>query len=431
MPYPKDTMTIQVNNGTAATTVTINRSNTMALANKIAEELGNTLYDIQIVPYCPNPYILTIGSNNTFIADSNDLVGYSATSGIVVLPVYEGSVEFGSLLGAGAIEAGDVIYDHVVKPSSGVLNAKIESQCTKLRILDQFGTSIAEWNPLSIGAVTSVHLWMTLKPLQTTISMVPIYRAGTLYQFNETAPIEGKDRRGCISRSSFSLPRISDAWVQFSQNNINFNNIFNRQLDTQTRQYEIQNELADRVGSLDVLSAGLTGANGGVGNFSGLGNILGPVGNAISMGLGGAVAAGASTEGFNIDRAARYEQTELALSLAKDVHAMNVANIKARPDTLTKIGVFETLTDDYFVLEVYTSTDAEKQWFKDYLRYHGCTINHISTFRTEADKIINQPGGDQFVTSFVRGTLLRCNLEDSHTANELMTELIKGVYIAL
>lgn len=431
MPYPKHELTIHVNEGSTANIFTVNKTNTMALANNIAEALGDALYDIQLIPYCPNPYLMFLEDNDVFVANANDLVGYSDKSGIVVLPVYNSHIEFGSYGGVGSILAGGVISNHIVNPEDGLLNAKIESQCTKLRVLDQFGSAIAEWNPLSIGYIEAVKIAMTLKPLQTTVSLVPIYQAGALYKFDETSPIEGEDRRGCISRSSFSLPRISDAWVQFSQNNINFNNMFNRQLDTQTRQYEIQNQLADKAGSLNVFSAALSGANGGVGNFAGLGNILGPIGNIMSMGLGGLVAAGASTEGLNIDRAARYEQTELALNLAKDTHAMEIANIKARPDTLSKIGVFDVLTDDYFVLEVYTCTDAEKQWFKDYLRYHGCTINHISTFRTEADKIINQPGGDQFVSSFVRGTLLRCNLEDSHTANELMTELMKGVYIAL
>jgi hypothetical protein len=178
------------------------------------------------------------------------------------------------------------------------------------------------------------------------------------------------------------------------------------------------------------MSGSSQGSAFGGGLLGGAGGIYGALGKGAGAVFGGTLMAGASMEGFNIDRAARYEQTDLALTLTRDVHAMQVGNIKARPDTLSRVGIFEALTDTCFILEIYTCTAAEKEWFKDYLKYHGCTINHISTMATEVDKITSQTS-ENFVTDFVRGNLLRCNLDDPHMANELSIELMKGVYIKL
>lgn len=77
----------------------------------------------------------------------------------------------------------------------------------------------------------------------------------------------------------------------------------------------------------------------------------------------------------------RARQAE-TLNYKKDMFNMNIENIRAQPNTLTKVSSY-CVDNEYFpILEVYDCTDVEKDAFKMKIKYNGMTINRIGVLNT-------------------------------------------------
>lgn len=113
-------------------------------------------------------------------------------------------------------------------------------------------------------------------------------------------------------------------------------------------------------------------------------------------------------------------QQQEARSYAVDNFNYAMGNIQALPYGLTKSSALTYNNKLFPILEYYSCTDEEKEALKNKLKYDGMTVMRIGTIN---DLTTN---GD----TLVRGSIIRLNItDDNHMANEIYSEIIKGVYL--
>ena len=110
-----------------------------------------------------------------------------------------------------------------------------------------------------------------------------------------------------------------------------------------------------------------------------------------------------------------------ALDFSRDNFGFQLGNIKALPNTLNKVSSIVANSKLFPFVEYYTCTDEEKKAFDDKLKYNGMTIGrigHILDFK------------HQDAQTYVKGQIIRLEGNfDTHEANEIANEFMKGWYI--
>lgn len=373
-----------------------------SVVNEIIEQLGDRLYDAQLLPYSPfgDEYADSeyYSGANIPVSSGINLVNYKEAEQeapeVEILPIIACTSDHSTH---------QTILPNPTTPSNISTNLlkKIVDQMYLFRITDAFGGSIFEYNVAKNNMEYRCIIEQTLKPFQPLVFVRPVYSQSGLYGSSD------EEKRGMISRGPYTLPRMSDAWVNYAQNNINYQKSFNRSIESLEFSHALQ-----RVGGLTQMVGGASSAA-----ITGLA-IGGPAGAAVS----GAASLAGGVADFAMSSLAMSE----AVDRAKDQFEYQLGNIKARPDCIASLSVFDAISSKAPVFEWYCASDSEIEWFKAHLRMHGCTIDRIGTF---AEAVTNVLQNTNDISRFVQGTLLRCNVPDPHMANELASELMKGVYV--
>ena len=362
----------------------LNSEISLLVAQNISEKWGATLYDLQLLPYCPLPELLSDpgtsdmsivnlrnGADFTLIKDSNNK--------IMSMIVFPNNSSFSTKIKLqNPIKIGDV---------------KVESECDVYRLCSPNYQGVFEFNAAKNNGISYFDVDCTYLPYNPYIHIAPNF--GGLYgkDFDDT--------RGLICSGDFSLARITDAWTNYQLQNKNYMASFNRQIQNM----EVQNKY-NRIN--DILGAGVgTLAGGAVG--AKMGGVVGGV-------IGGATALGAGIGDVIINEKLREEN----MDYTKDMFGYQLGNIKAVPDSLSKTTAY-TKNNKYFpFLEYYTCTEEEKNALKNKLKYNGMTVMAIGTISEYLKP----------EESYIKGRLIRLEGDyDNHYVNELSQELYKGVYI--
>ena len=172
---------------------TLDELGALNLAASLARDLGNNLYDIQLLPYCPATdmingygYIdvtgLTEGTDFTGIKDSNNTYFE-----IILYPSYS-NFSFD-------------ITKTINLPAS-IVERKVEGQCNNYRLCSPNYAAMFDFNLLKTGSIKKFNVDCTYKPYSPYIHVNPDF--GNLYgqDFN--------DVRGLICQGDFSLPIVTD-----------------------------------------------------------------------------------------------------------------------------------------------------------------------------------------------------------------------------
>lgn len=389
----------------------INKETALRIANEIAIQLADKLYDIQLLPYNPSweyglriytysepyffylpiaPYVLSFideeGTDPTDITFSYILNGNDEKISAILFPnVSNFTVTINKTLTA-------------------TDNAKIESQCNFYRLCSPNYNGVFEFNLAKNGmSVDSFLIDCTYKPFNPLIRIQPSFKG--LYGTSFT------DGRGLICGGDFSLPIIKDAWITYQQNNKNFASMFARDienLDVAQRQEKIKEAVT--LGS-GVVGGGAAGAVGG----AKIGGVYGAIaGAAAGTAIGGIGAA--------IDAQLGGERRAEAKDYAIDRFNMNLGNIKALPQTLARNSSFTTINKIFPFLEYYSCTQEEKDALQRKITYDGMTVGRID-FITNFTSLT--------ASNYFKGQLIRAEglEEDTHYINALYDEIAKGVYI--
>lgn len=387
--------TFKFNNGT--TTITCSKLAAMSVAADIATKPNNVVYDIQLLPYCPfeiddTTYISTQPHQYSYIIGANE------TKVGVIFNVTSSTRNF-------TIAAPKTPY---LQPT----NLKLASCTTFARLVSPNYNGEFQFTPARNQGVSYFTVDLTLKPFQPYIHVAPAW--GGLYGTNYG------DARGLICGGDFSLPRTSDAWQNYQLNNKNYQEIFNRQIENMETNYNVAREQE----FWNVLAGTGTGMAAG----AGAGFMIG--------GFPGA-AVGASTgllSGYAglRDRELNEQLRGEALDYTHDQFRFNLGNIKARPNTLTKVGALNANNKLWPIVEIWTCTEAEQKAVAAKIALNGMNVGIVDTLGTWIGNNWTATVGTTTYNTqnYIKAKLVRVEgiNDESHYMRALANELNQGVY---
>ena len=362
-----------------------NKEAGLAAATAIASTLGDaTLYDLQLLPYCPIRNLI----------NSNDEIDYSSESkGIIDIYITQGSV---SESVSKMFFCDSNTFSLNIPLSLKVDNYKVENECNSYRLCSPNYNGVFEFNLAKNGGLDYIEVDCTYKPYNPYIKLNPNFKRLYGSDFN--------DARGLICGGDFSVDRISSAWANYQLSNKNYQNIFDREVQS----IELQNKYA-RVQDIGNITGGSLGSGlmtGGISQLPGVG---------IAVGAASAIAGGVDAY---INDKLRKDQ----LDKTKDLFNYNLQNIQALPYSLAKSSSFNINSKYVPFLEFYTCTEEEKQTLLDKIKWQGMTIMRTGYI----PDYLNTNSDETYIEASPIRLLIK---EDAHTAQEIAKELSMGVYI--
>lgn len=363
----------------------------LSLSQQIALKMTRSnIYDLQILPYCP---ILNLESATVLNADYSLIVD---GDGEEVDRMYYPRKSSGTFFI-------DVSLQIKNRFDNATLNIKLSNECDIYRLCSPNYNSAYEFSVAKNGGVDGFRIDFTYRPISPYIHVAPIFK--NLYGG------DFEDARGLICGGDFSIDMISSAWENYQVNNKNFQNIFN----TQIKSMDIQHKYG-------MMESGIGAISGAIGAGAGVGLLTGNVG----LGIGaGAVSLGAGIADQFI-ASSKYKETK---DISIEQFNYSLGNIKAIPNTLSKISAYN-INNKYFpFIEYYSCTDEEIVIYKNKIDFNSYILMKIGTINDLInDGLLIYKNNDG--NTFVKGEIIRINLiEDDHMQNEIYNELLKGVYL--
>lgn len=407
---PYDVFAIPYSDNFKFNNITCSKTIAMSVAMGIATDYAGagTLYDIQLLPYCP----FGIDSNTYTSTDTKEF-SYIKTTG-------NSSTNVGVIFNVSSVSR----QTFTVPLSIPVTDVKVDNETKFCRLVSPDFSSIYEFSPAKNRGVDYIKIDMTLKPFQPYIHLAPNFKGLNGADFD--------DARGLICAGNFSLPIVTDQWKTYQLQNINYEKMFNRQIQNMEVNNSIQREQerwAVAAGTLQGAAAG-----GIVGNTFGL----------TGAGIGGAASGVASLVGGLRDLGLNEQLRRETMSYTKDMHNLQMQNIQALPNSLSKVDAFNQQNKCFPFVEIYDCTDEEKLNLCNKIKYTGMTVNRVGKLIDYVDywSYPSQAGGDDkwVLVSFpyIKGQLILSSgidyvedwniHEDNHFINALAQEISKGVY---
>ena len=287
-------------------------------------------------------------------------------------------------------------------------SVKVESQCNKYRIVSPNYQGSFDFNVAKNGGSVPYFIAeCTYKPYTPYIKVVPYFSPLGLYGINYG------DNRGLICGGDFSLSRFTSAWESFQLNNKNYQNIFNREIQSLDLEQSIDMRNQIIGASVGTITGGAAGAaSGAMASGSWIGAIVGGVVGTAGSAMGGAI---------DTDTLAVQQRNQKGIAI--DKYNYQLGNIKALPYTLTKVGAFDINSKIWPFLEYYTCTDEEKEALENKILYESMTVMRIDLFGSYWGAF---DGPRYFKGELIRNTEIA---EDNHIFEAIYAELLKGVYI--
>lgn len=396
IPYPDEDQVFKVvhtldDQGEENSAISITRDTAISVAKAIMRQGGATVYDFQLLPYCPlaDSWLLDVSSGDRPLfdlqGDDPDVGGYTVVGDKCAI-----------------FEVTNPSFSFNIDVSININNVKVENQLDMYRLCSPNYAAMFEFNAAKNGGVQYFNVDCCYKPYTPYIHVNPNF--GGLYGQDYNDP------RGLICSGDFSLSSIQDAFVNYELNNKNYQSIFNRSVENMEVQHKYAKQQEGWQVATGTIQGGVSGATTGALVGGGWGALIGGItGSATSL------AGGIADIYYNNKLRAE------ALDYTKDMYGFNLENIKAMPNTLTKVSAFNGNNKIYPVLEYYTCTEVEREAFKNKIKYNGMTVGVI-------DKIENYL---QVEPTYIKGKIIRLeNLEeDFHIAKVISDEIYKGVFI--
>lgn len=348
---------------TSSYTVYCTKTSALSIVTAAMKDSGGFIYDAQIVPYfyyndrlqadidgTPQIFMDGFGDGEYKLIKNND----DNVSCMFFIP--RSSFTFQNLASPSVL----VSY-------KDALTKKIDNQTLSYRFCSPNYASVFEFSPAKNDGYRGYNVSCTLKPGTPYIRVCPIFEG--IYDKNYSG-----EQRGLILSGDFSITRVDSAYTSYLNNNKNYELMFNREIENLTTTNTLDMNRAKWQATFGALTGTITAAAGG----AIAGSSMGPVGAIVGgAAAGGATAAASIVGGVKDVEDMRARQAE-TLNYKKDMFNMSIENIRAQPNTLTKVSSY-CVDNEYFpILEVYDCTDVEKDAFKMKIKYNGMTINRIS-----------------------------------------------------
>lgn len=299
-------------------------------------------------------------------------------------------------------------------------NIKLASETELWRITSPNGVGNFEFNPYKNNGFSIVEIDCTLKPINPYIKINPLFNPNGLYGGDYN------DFRGLICNGDFSLSLLSSEWQTYQQQNKNFQAVFDREIQSM----EFKNKLGKTQDIASAIAGSFTGIASGALTGAVVGGGIGAIPGAI---VGGIASAAGGIADVSINEQLRNE----ALDYTKDMFGLNLGNIKARANTLTKSTSYN-INNKYFpYIEFFTCTEEEKRALANKIAYNGMSLGIIGKMTDYINNFWSY--GDIESQGYIKGQLIKLEFpinhkkqlhsEDFHVINAISNELYKGVYI--
>ena len=372
------------------------KAQAISFAQGIAEKLSNQyLIDLQVLPYHPDPTNIKLesrpwGPTLKFIMQGDDPT-------------------FNLITKADKSAAGVITW---ATKSSGTkniwnpiatTNKKLDNQTRFYRLCSPNWNGQFEFTPEMVGDKLSYfNVDYTYLPYQPYIHVAPIFEKGSMYGDDYN------DARGLICGGDFSITYLSDRWAEYKVQNKNYENIFLRQIQNM--------EVQHKYGMIDAAIGAAVGTAGGALTGATLGK-AGGIAGGIASALGGAA-----------DLAIKQSLHNEAVDFAKDNFQMQIENIQALPDSISKVTAINENNKVYPVLECYDCTEKEKTALANKIRYNGMTVGIIGTISEYINNSWSYNGIHD--KGYLKGYFIQIPKlsNDYHLVSTISEEFNKGVY---
>ena len=363
------------------------------IATGISTSAGDaTVLDVQLLPYCPIREIV--------VDDEEGVVDYSSLTRAAQVQDIKNEAD---AVISKMFWCTDNSFSFQIPLKLEVDDYKIENETTTYRLCSPNYNGLFEFNLAKNGGLDWIEVNCSYKPQTPYIQLNPNFKK--LYGQNATAGLSAgdyNDQRGLICGGDFSLPNVSDAWANYQMQNKNYQNIFDREIQSM----EISNKY-QRVSDWMNLVSGTAKSGMAIGSLSN------PVAGGISAGINLATGIASNIMSDKL----RDEQ----LNLKKDLFNYNLQNVQALPQSVSKTAAFNINSKYVPFLEKYTCTEEEKNALRDKLKWQGMTVMRTGQIQ---DYVWDDD-------TYIEAMPLRLNNlgEDTHTAQAIAQELNMGTYI--
>lgn len=394
MPYGDISVSNTV--GGVTTTVTTDKDINLSVAMKFsASNSSGKLYDFQILPFCPLPDEFINSNGSISVTDNSNITDNST----LTKTVGGDTTTIGFIF---SVPSASFTRRITLETPITVDNPKLRSITDMWRLSSPNYASSFEFSVAKNEGLTGFNVRCTYMPINPYIRVAPIWGGlyGTFFEENV---------RGLICGGDYSMARIADAWVNYQEQNKNFEAIFNRQIDNMDvmRGYE-RVEQAVNIG-VGTLGAGAIG-----------GKAFGPIGAAVGAAgsLGAGIADYAISEG-------RFRENK---SYATDMHNLQLGNVQAMPRTLSRTTAFNVDNRYFPILTLYRCTSDEIVAVVNFIKNRSMSLGVI-------DRPINYINNTWSFASteargFIQGSIININsVRDTHFVDELNSEFQRGVYL--
>lgn len=363
--------------------ISISKDMAIRIASAIATQLDGFVYDIQILPYCPAREIITsVTYINPTTKFERKYEAFACGRGICdfavdgqgndVFPIIYTANDSGTFYRQTElsyyvgydISANPIILTYQKDESlnikelsfAGGFDSKIKDITELWRLVSpNWQGSAFEFSPQRNGGVDSFRVDFTYRPNSPFIIVRPTFSGLYGDDFG--------DDRGLVCGGDYSMPRTSSEWASYQLRNINYENIFSRQMHTMDLQVSEQ-RLNQIMGVIGGVAQGTSkGITAGMATGGPVGAVVGGV-----VGMGSAIGGGIAD--YRISENLRKDQ----LSSARDLHRMSLENIQARPESLARGGYQIAINRDFPTLEYYKAPKEEEKAIRDNINYGGMTI---------------------------------------------------------
>lgn len=358
------------------------------------------IYDVQLLPYCPIRECIQVdGTFDIQAANHYEIKSYkedkSYDTGTVV-----GTLLFGT--------RSNFTLD--ISSPIALENKKIQANCDLYRLCSPNYSGLFEFNVAKNDGVEFFNVDCTYKPYNPYIHLNPNFK--NMYGY------DANDMRGLVCGGDFSLANITDSWRTYELNNKNYQNIFDRNIQSM----ELRNNIQDNRDVFNAITGTIVGGAAGA--------LTGAKGGAPGAVTGGIIGTAASLAGGIADVSTSRTLRKDALDLTKDLFGYQLGNIQALPYSLAKTSAFTANNKLWPFVEYYSCTVTEKLALANKVAYNGMTVMRIGTM----DEFIGNTWSYQDIVAknYIKGQLIRFNDdsgEDYHVVNSIADELYKGVYI--
>lgn len=347
------------------------------IAQAICQSYGSASYDIQIVPFNPiQGTILADGSINFYGFDTHEI--YNSNNQVIGHYVMCPSADLKLLLDKDELKFNPENY-------------KLDYNTKQYRLCSPNQETVFDFSPAMNMGIDTWQVTANYRPYSSYIKIQPTWN--WLYGVNQYNGLT--DFRGLVYNSTLCITQLNDNYANYVANNKNFQQLFDNQINTLTKQNAVQiNAMEETLGWRSY-----TGMP-----FSSVARVIG---------------------GYK-DIEMQKELNNLALSKMQTDFNYQMDNIQSMPHTIKKLTQINGDTRIFPYIEIYSATEDEIRSFNYKIQYTGMTImttGKINDFLQVGEE------------TFIQASLIRLDTSRSEeSANnqiaiEIANELDKGVYI--